>query len=84
MNDPQEMNEKDLLELKEEIEDAKVELSNLEGRRDSLLEQLEEEWDCVDLIEAENKLSELETELEEIQEKISQEISKITEEYEKI
>jgi hypothetical protein len=50
------MNEKELLELKEEIEIAKQKVSELKGERQALMKQLHENWKCSSIEEAEKKL----------------------------
>ena len=40
------MNEKDLMNLKDEISEAKQELSELKGQEKTLLNQLKTEWGC--------------------------------------
>ena len=43
------MNEKQLLELKEEIEKAKNKLAELKGRKEYLLQELKDKWGCESL-----------------------------------
>lgn len=76
------MNQKDLLDLKEQIEDAKSEVSKLEGRKEHLEQQLEEDWDCSSLDEAKAKLKELKAEAESIGQKIEKGITELEEKYE--
>ena len=64
------MNEQELLELKREIEEAKENLSKLEGRKEQLLEQLQKQYGIKTLVAAEKKKKSLEEEIEEWDEKI--------------
>ena len=50
------MKEQELLELKEEIEDAKQKVSELTGQKNALLKQLKDDWGCDTIEEAEEKL----------------------------
>jgi predicted nuclease with TOPRIM domain len=76
------MNEKELLELKQDIEEAKQKVSELKGEKQALMKQLKETWKCSSLEEAEKKLTELtnqraqystkiETGMEELEEKLN-------------
>lgn len=58
------MTETELLELKQQIDDAKSTIKNLEGRRDLLMEQLKEKWGLKTIAEAEKKVKSLETSIE--------------------
>ena len=58
------MTEKELLELKEEIEGAKEKSSELKGEKQSLMKRLKEEWDCKSVKDAEKLISEMEKEIE--------------------
>ena len=76
------MDEKELLELKESIEDAKQEVNRLEGRQDGLIQQLQKDWKCKSLKEAKKKLEELKAEIQEVEEKIETGVAKLEEKYE--
>jgi predicted nuclease with TOPRIM domain len=71
------MNEVDLMELKQDIEDAKQKVSELKGERQALLKQLKEEWGCETIEQAEEKIKELNAELESVSEKISEGTKKL-------
>lgn len=58
------MTEKELLELKEEIEEAKEKSSELKGEKQALMKRLKEEWDCKSVKDAEKLISEMEKEIE--------------------
>ena len=52
------MNERELLELKEDIENAKQKVSELKGERQALMNQLKDQWNCDSVESAEKKLKE--------------------------
>ncbi len=76
------MDERRLLSLKQQIDDAKTEISQLEGRKANLLERLEEQWGCKTIKEAEKKLEEMTEQIESLDKKIQAGITKLEEEYE--
>ena len=65
------MNERELLQLKKEIDEAKQKTSELKGERQALMKQLKEEWDCETIEQAQSKI----TEMGEQSEKLSDEIN---------
>ena len=73
------MNEQELLDLKKEITEANEKLSNLKGRKETLLEQLQKQFGVKTLAAAEKKVKALETEIAEW----SEQIETATEELEK-
>jgi len=76
------MTEHKLLELKDQIEDAKSEVSKLEGRRDALREELKDDWACGTIKQAKNLLGDLEKELTQLENKLSKGIKELEEKYE--
>lgn len=64
------MTEKDLIDLKEEIEDAKQKASEIKGQQAALLKRLKEEWGCKTVKDAEKLISDKEKEIEVMNEKI--------------
>lgn len=64
------MNEQDLLELKEDIEEAKQKVSELKGEKQALMKRLKEDWNCNSVEEAKLKLAEIEEKIEKITENI--------------
>jgi flagellar biosynthesis chaperone FliJ len=58
------MNDQDLLDLKQKIEEAKENLSKNEGRKEALMEQLQDRFGIKTLAEAKKKIKELEEEIE--------------------
>lgn len=75
------MDKDELLELKERIDKAKTKVSQLEGRKETLLQQLQDDWECDTVEEAEEKLEELESEAEALEEKIQEGIKHLKEKY---
>jgi hypothetical protein len=46
------MNERELIKLKEKIDQAKIKVSELKGKQDYLMQQLKEQYGCSSLEEA--------------------------------
>ena len=76
------MKEKQLLDLKKQIESDKNEVAEMKGRRQGLMQVLKKKWQCNSLEEANQKIEELEKEKEYIQEKINEGIRELEENYE--
>lgn len=75
------MTDKDLLELKKEIDTAKNELAELRGQRTALNRQLKEQYGCTSLKAAETKLKEMEGTIDDLNTKIEEGIAEIDEKY---
>ncbi len=75
------MNEKELLELKQEIERAKSKLSELKGRKEYLLQELYDKWGCRSLEEAQSKIDALNAEIDDLETTIEKEIGELENEY---
>jgi septal ring factor EnvC (AmiA/AmiB activator) len=73
------MTEKDLLELKEEIEEAKQKVSELKGEKQALLKQLKENWKCSSIEDAEKKLVKLGEQEEQLSNQIETGIEELEE-----
>jgi len=65
------MSEKDLLDLKEQINEAKTKVSELTGQKQILMRQLKETWGCDTIEQAENKLEELNKRTNSLEKKIT-------------
>lgn len=65
-----ELTERDLLNLKEKIEDAKSTVAQLKGHQQALLNQLKTEYGCKTIEEAEKKLKTMKLDIDELQDKI--------------
>lgn len=77
------MNEKDLLDLKERIEDADRNAARLEGQMTSLMESLKK-LGYSSLEEAKKALKKLDDSIEDEEEKLNGAIRKVEEQYETI
>ena len=64
--------EKDLLDLKKDVEDAKTEVSKLNGQKQVLMAQLKKDWACTSLEIAKKQRDQLKID----KEKISKQIAK--------
>lgn len=76
------MDEKRLLNLKQQIDDAKMEVSQLKGRRANLLDQLQEQWGCKTAKEAEAKLKKMQQETKELEQRLQTGIAELEDKYE--
>lgn len=52
------MNEKQLLDLKKQIETAKTRTAEFQGQREYLLKELKRQYDCSTIAEAKDKIKE--------------------------
>jgi len=75
-----EMTEKELLNLKGEIDAAKAKVSELTGKQKYLKKQLLE-WDCKSVEDAVEKLRNMGEEVEKLTEKIDERVRAIKEQY---
>lgn len=75
------MTEKDLLNLKEKINDAKDDVNKLTGRKEHLMQQLEDDWDCESLAEAKTKLKDYKEEIKTLDNKIKEGTEALEEKY---
>jgi peptidoglycan hydrolase CwlO-like protein len=75
------MTEKQLLELKEKVADAKTQVSELTGQQTALMSQLKTDWSCKTIKEAEEKLSEMEDNIASIEKKIEKGVKELEEKY---
>lgn len=65
------MDKESLFELKEEIEEAKTNVAQLTGQKNTLMSQLKKDWDCKTLSDAKKKVKALEEEIAEIETQIA-------------
>jgi len=75
------MTDKELLDLKKEVEEAKNELAELRGQRTALNRQLKEQYGCSSLAEAEKKLKKMEEQISDLNTKIEEGLAEIDEKY---
>jgi hypothetical protein len=60
-------NKEDLLDLKEQIADAKTEISKKEGSRETLMSQLKEQYQCESIEDADGKVKKLDKQIGSLQ-----------------
>jgi predicted nuclease with TOPRIM domain len=75
------MTERDLLKLKEDIEEAKEKFQQLKGQKNALMQQLKEEWDCTTIKDAHKILKKLKIEVEEISNEIVKGLDELEKKY---
>lgn len=75
------MTEKELLDLKERVDDAKTKVSELKGQQTALMNQLKTDWKCNSIEEAEKKLKTMEKEIATIEDKIKEGVEELEEKY---
>jgi predicted nuclease with TOPRIM domain len=73
--------EQHLLNLKEEIAEAKNKVAELKGQQIALMKQLKDEWGCSTLEEAKAKVKQMEDELSDLDEEIQKGIDELNEKY---
>jgi len=77
------MTEKELLELKEDIEEAKQKVSELKGERQALMKRLKEDWNCGSLEEAEKKLKEMSEQVDKLSDEITEGMEELESKFER-
>ena len=75
------LNEQQLLDLKSDVEEAKVKVSELTGQQKALTDQLKNDWACKTIAEAETKLKEMDDSISVIDKKIDDGIKELQEKY---
>lgn len=75
------MDGNELLALKNKISKGKEELASLKGEKKYLLTQLKEEFDCVNLQQAEKLLLRERAELAELEKEIERKLEELEEKY---
>jgi predicted nuclease with TOPRIM domain len=75
------MTEKELLDLKEKVDEAKQTVSELTGQKNALLNQLKDDWGCKTLKEAKEKLEEMESQVTILEKKIERGVKELEEKY---
>lgn len=73
--------EQQLLKLKREVDEAKQKVSELKGQRIALMKQLQTDWECKTVEEAERKLKSMTKEVEKISSSIEEGIEALEETY---
>lgn len=75
------MTEKQLLELKEDVADAKTKVAELTGQQNALTTQLKTDYGCKTIAEAEEKLAKMDKDIAIIDKKIETGILELEEKY---
>jgi len=75
------MDQKDLLDLKEKIDQAKEKASELKGRLQGLMKDLKDDWECDTITQAEKKIESMEAEVVKINDKIKKGVEELEEQY---
>ena len=73
------INERGLMDLKEDIDEAKEQVAKLKGQREHLAAELKEKWDCATPAEAQKKIATMNAEIEELENKIDTALAEIEE-----
>ena len=75
------MTEKELLELKQKIDNAKTKVSELTGKKNYLEQELKTVWNCSSIKEAQKLQKQLEKESEELTIQIDAKVKELQEQY---
>lgn len=75
------MNEKQLLELKNQIEETKAKMAELHGKEKHLLSELKDQYSCDSVMEAEGKLKALDKKIELLESQLESNLTKIEEQH---
>ncbi len=76
------MTENELLELKVQVDQAKEKLSELKGRKQTLMDTLDKEWGCKTVKQAGRKMNKVKQEKEALKEEEEKGIKELEENYE--
>ena len=71
-----------LLDLKQDIDNAKTEIAKLEGKKEAVMKELKDQWKCTTIKQAEKKLQGFEKEAGELGEQIEKGVTELEEKYE--
>ena len=74
---------KELLDLKEKIEDGKVKLNKLEGQREEALKTLKKEFNCKGLKSAKKELETMNEEIDKDEKVLEKQIKELTKKIER-
>ncbi|MCK9456406.1 MAG: hypothetical protein M0R31_03835 [Candidatus Riflebacteria bacterium] len=75
------MDKQDLLDLKERIDEAKEEISKLEGRKAGYLETLKDQFKCSSVKEANELLQKMDKNIEDLDDEIKTGLEQLEEEF---
>jgi len=75
------MDESQLFDLKKKVEKAKTTVSELTGQQTTLMKQLNDNWDCETIEEAEEKLAKMEKGINILERKIERGVKELERKY---
>ena len=75
------LDERDLLDLKKKVDEAKSTVSELTGQKTALMKQLKDDWSCATIEQAEKKLKTMKKEIENLEQSIKEGVTELEEKY---
>lgn len=75
------MKQEELLNLKTEIENTKIEVANLTGQKKEQLKTLKEKFNCNSINDAETKYNKLQSDINKLSEQIETKTTELKEQY---
>ena len=75
------MNERQLLDLKKKIDQTKSEISSLKGKQELLMQQLEQQFGCTTLKQAEKKAESLQVDIDNLDLQIKKGVQELESKY---
>ena len=75
------MTEKDLLNLKDDVAEAKTKVAELTGQQNALVAQLKTDYGCKTIAEADEKLAKMDKDISIIDKKIEEGLADLEENY---
>jgi len=75
-------NTEKLLQLKQDIDEAKLKAAGLEGQLKGHMKDLKDNWKCTTIAQAEKKVKDLEKEVLELSDKVDKGMAELEERYE--
>lgn len=75
------MNERQLLDLKNKITEAKNTTAELKGHQSALLKQLKDDWECSSVEEAEKLMAKMDKEITSLNDNIEKLMKELEEKY---
>jgi predicted nuclease with TOPRIM domain len=75
------MDVQDLMELKDQIEEAKAKTSELKGHQTALMKQLKDDWKCNSVEEAEVLVKKMDKQITDLDKQIAKGLQELEENY---
>ena len=75
------MNERQLLDLKNKIDQTKSDISSLKGKLELLTQQLKDQWNCTTIKQAEKKMESLQADIDNLETQIEKGVQELEEKY---